>query len=76
MDILKILKNKNDFKSVILQASTGQIFIEYKKRYFETVKRYNITIDHHNGERVSKLNQTGEQITNILKNYNIIKITQ
>lgn len=74
--ILDKLKNKQDFNSAIVETTTAQIYLKLNKIYFETVKKYNIIIDYHNGERVTKHNQNAEQIHEILKNFNIIKISQ
>lgn len=74
--ILDKLKNKQDFNSAIVETTTAQIYLKLNKIYFETVKKYNITIDYHNGERITKHNQNAEQIKEILQNFNIIKISQ
>ena len=42
MEILKKLKNKEDFNSVIISADGAQIYIKLNKIYFETQNKYNI----------------------------------
>ena len=74
--IFKLLKNKEDFKSVIITTENAQIYIHLNKRYFEPQKTYNASIDYYNGTRTRKLNQTKTQIENIIKNFKIINITQ
>ena len=76
MEILKKLKNKEDFNSAIISADGAQIYIKLNKIYFETQNKYNITIDYNNGNRETKHNQTAEQAENILKKFKIISVEQ
>ena len=76
-NILNKLKNKEDFKSIIIQTTTAQILIQLVKTYFETQNKYNITIDYYkDGARTTKHNQTKKQILDILKDFEILKAEQ
>lgn len=76
MEILKKLKNKEDFNSAIIKTEAAQIFIKLNKIYFETQNKYNIIIDYNDGTRETKHNQTAEQAESILKKFKIISVEQ
>lgn len=76
-NILNKLKNKEDFKSITIQTTTAQIFIQLVKTYFEKQNKYNIIIDYYKyGTRTTKHNQTKQQILDILKDFEILKAEQ
>lgn len=75
--ILNKLKNKEDFRSIIIHTKTAQIFLEREHIYFETNDKYHITADfYETNERQKLLDQTKEQAIDYLKQFELVKTEQ
>lgn len=75
--ILNKLKNKEDFRSIIIYTKTAQIFLERQHIYFETNDKYHITADFYGtNERQKLLDQTKEQAIDYLKQFELVKTEQ
>ena len=75
--ILNKLKNKEDFRSIVIYTKTAQIFLEREHIYFETNDKYHITADFYiTNERQKLLDQTKEQTINYLKQFELMKTEQ
>lgn len=73
-NIFKKLKNKPDFKSIILETDKAQIFIQKTHTYFETTYKYNLTIDFYKSNtRESYRDLSLDKAKQILKDYKITK---
>lgn len=75
-NILNKLKNKEDFKHIVINCDNAIITIEKEHIYFTQNNEYIIVVNYYNGTRKTTMTTKKQDIVKILKQFNFVDCSQ